>query len=690
MKKPLHLWTNCFKGPVLSLISQCPCFQNFSPQSSGQQLLESIDQAKTTIETLLSQSVDVETFILTLEKAHHRIETQASTLIHLNNVASTEDIRSTYQTIIQALTRYRSWFGQHQALYQRLSQLALECPNESRSLQQCIKNELIEFKLNGVDQPAQTRQIITDYQCQLSKLSDQFERNLMDCTDAWSLSTDASSAFDDCPASIKKTAQAHARKLGQTGYCFDLSAGTYAGVMSYCSDAKLREQFYQAYTTRASDLGPHDPKFDNQSTLYNILSTRHALAKALSYTNYAELALVKKMAESTQAVESFLLNLLKPAQKKAQKEIQALKNFAQTDCGIDQLEVWDVAFVTERYKQRFNSADEESYRPYFSLPSCLDALFDLTQRLYGTTIKKCKDSRVSVWHDSVEFYEVYDREKNILAGFYLDLFSRKKKRSGAWMANCQNRFHHDGQLFYPIVYLNCNFTPADQDKTCCLSHTELLTLFHEFGHGLHHMLTQVDYPSVAGLSGVPWDAVELPSQLMENWVWQADFLQSFAKHIDTGKPIPKTLIQSLVNSRQLFSGMAMLRQLEFALFDLRIHRDFNPELGPDQIQACLDKIRQQTSLLPIPSTNRFQNSFSHIFAGGYAGGYYSYKWAEVLSCDVFESFETEGLFNADVALKFYEAMLSKGGTVDVMDAFLTFKGRKPNVQSLLYKEGMAI
>ncbi len=481
-------------------------------------------------------------------------------------------------------------------------------------------------------------------------------------------------------------AEQTAKQKNKDGWIFTLEFPSYIPVMKYSDNADLRKEMYVAYVTRASDQWPHGGQWDNSDIMQEILDLRNQLARLLGFNNFAEYSLEKKMAESTSETMGFLLDLASRSRKVAQNELEELEQFAKKEFNIDEINAWDIAFYSEKLRQQKFNLSQEELRPYFPVNQVLKGLFAVVNKLYGLDIKQ-RDN-VETWHPDVSFFDIYDHSGSLRGCFYLDLYSRPHKRGGAWMDECIVRKKTKTGIQNPVAYLTCNFTPPVGDDTSLLTHDEVITLFHEFGHGLHHMLTNVDYPSVAGINGVPWDAVELPSQFMENWCWERDALDLIGHHYQTGGKINDELFERLIASKTFQSGMQMVRQLEFAIFDFRLHLEYSDQ-HPVNIQHMINEVRNQVAVIFPPEFNRFQHSFSHIFAGGYAAGYYSYKWAEVLSADAFSKFEENGIFDKVTGQGFLHSILEQGGTRDPMELFVEFRGREPQIDALLRHLGIA-
>jgi oligopeptidase A len=505
---------------------------------------------------------------------------------------------------------------------------------------------------------------------------------VLDCTDRFAYDVTDETMLEGLPETNRRSAAEKAKSQGKPGFVLGLDAPTYLAVMQFAHRRELRETFYEAYCTRASNQGPHDSIFDNEKTMKRILELRAEKAKRLGFPHYAAYSLATKMAPSPEAVEAFLEDLLKKSRPFAEKELKELQTFAESQGFSGTLKPWDVAYYSERYQEKNFEIDQQVLRKYFPLNQVMKGLFKLTEKLFGVKLK-ARDA--NVWHPDVRFYEIHDQANNALVGgVYFDWFAREKKRSGAWMDDFCGRVRNSRfALQYPIAFLTCNFEPPVGDHPATLTHDDVLTLFHEFGHGLQHLLTRIDVPGVNGINGVPWDAVELPSQFLENFAWEPEVIAMISGHLETGEKLPRAMLDRLLKLKHFQSGLQMLRQIEFALFDFKIHQQTSVN-----IQSTLDQIRQRTALISPPDYNRFQHSFSHIFAGGYAAGYYSYKWAEVLSCDAYGRFEEEGILNPETGKAFRETVLALGGSREAMDVFKAFRGREPQVEALLRSCGL--
>jgi oligopeptidase A len=549
-----------------------------------------------------------------------------------------------------------------------------------------MDDTLRDFELSGVALSKEHKQRFEAIQARLSELSNHFENNVLDSSQAYQLHITEEQRLKGLPQHALHQARLLAEEKGLPGWMLNLEIPCYLAVVTHADDRLLREEIYNAYVTRSSDQGPTAGQFDNSPIMDEMLSLRFEKAKLLGFNHYAELSLATKMAESGEQVMRFLLDLNQRAHPQAKMEFEKLKRFAKEEYAIHELAPWDIAYLSEKKRQKNYAVSEEELRPYFPLPRVMNGIFIILEKLYGMSMERMPG--VDTWHADVTCYRVKDSNNTVRGYIYADLFARQNKRGGAWMDSCQSRRKApDGKVQLPIATLTCNFAKSAANQPPTLSHDEVLTLFHELGHCLHHVLTQVDYLSASGIHGVEWDAVELPSQFFENWCWEEEALQLLTAHVDTGQPLPKALFQKLQAAKNFQSAMVMVRQLEFSLFDFRMHQEFQPNC-PEFIAKTLAAVRKDTAVVPIVPYNRFQHSFSHIFGGGYAAGYYSYKWAEVLSSDAFSRFEEEGVFNAKTGRDFLNKILEVGGSSKAADAFVDFRGRAATVDALLKHNGI--
>ncbi|WP_257265177.1 oligopeptidase A [Endozoicomonas sp. ONNA2] len=619
-----------------------------------------------------------------LDQLDDRLGQAWSPVGHMNAVVNSEALREAYNGCLPMLSEYSTRLGQNRQLFEAYQSLAdSEEFNQLDSAQQKVINDnLRDFRLAGVALEDEQKARFGEIKKQLSELTSQFSDNVLDATMAWSkLITDESEL-----AGLPESAMAGARQLAEAkekeGWLLNLDFPSYFPVMTYCDNRELRKEVYTAFSTRASDQGPNAGEFDNTENIREILKLRHELARLLGFANYTEYSLATKMAQSPDKVIEFLQDLAAKSKPQAEKELAELKAFAKAEFGIEGLEAWDVGYYGEKLRQQRYAISQEELRPWFPAEKAIAGMFDVVNRLFGIEFETVDN--VDTWHKDVRFFNI-TRQGEVIGRFYLDLYAREHKRGGAWMDVCRSRWQQDDKLQLPVAYLTCNFTPPVGDKPALLTHDEVVTLFHEFGHGLHHMLTKVDYAAISGINGVAWDAVELPSQFMENWCWEEDGLAIISGHFATGEPLPEAMLNKLLAAKNFQSAMMMVRQLEFSLFDFKLHKEYRDSID---VQALLDEVRQQVAVVIPPSFNRFQNSFSHIFAGGYAAGYYSYKWAEVLSADAFSRFEEEGIFNRETGESFLHEVLEKGGSAEPVTLFVNFRGRAPEIDALLRHSGI--
>lgn len=631
-------------------------------------------------------------FIEPLEEVDDVLERAWSPVGHLNSVMNSDELRDAYNECLPLLSEYSTQMGQNKALYQLTKTMVNsdDFSKLSQAQQKSLQNSLMVFELSGIGLDETKQKRFGEIKQALSDLTSTFEQHLLDANKAWTLHFEDDSRLSGLPESSLAMLKQNAEQDGQSGYLLNLQIPCYIAVMTYADDRNLRETMYKQYVTRASEF--NDEALDNTQIIQEILTLRQELARLLGFKNYAERSIKTKMAESPEQVIAFLENLAQKSKPIAEEELEELKMFAQ-EKGCDELNAWDMGYYSEKLQNEQYSINQEMLKPWFSAPKVIQGLFDIVQKLYGVRITQ-KDG-MDTYHDDIEFYEIKNSDGELLGAFFLDLYARQNKRGGAWMDVCISRYKKLSGLQYPVAYLTCNSTPPVGDKPALLTHDEVITLFHEFGHGLHHMLTKVDYPAVSGISGVEWDAVELPSQFMENWCWEREALDLFARHYETNEPLPDDLFNKMKSAKNFHSAMQMLRQIEFSLFDLILHMNFDEHWqttsessSDNQVQEVLNQVRKKVAVVIPPEFNRFQNGFSHIFAGGYAAGYYSYKWAEVLSADAFSKFEETGIFNQDTGKQFLESILEQGGSQPAMDSFKDFMGREPKIDALLRHSGL--
>ena len=620
--------------------------------------------------------------VVPVEELSYRLSRVWSPIGHLNAVANTPEMREAYNECVPLLTAYSSELGQNSALQAAYAKvLQAEGETLEASQRKVVENALRDFRLAGVDlgQAQQTR--YREVAQRLAFLASKFSENVLDSARSYTRTVTNGAELAGLPPSAVERAAGDAREANKPGWLFKLDQPTYMTVMASAESESLRRDIYEAWVTRASEIGPSAGRFDNNEIIAEILPLRHELSRLLGFQNYADYALATRMAKTSKQVLSFLDDLARRCMPAAREEFSSLEEFAGR-----KLNAWDMAFYAERLQERRFKVSQEALRPYFPLPKVLSGLFALVQRLYGISVRERTD--VGVWHASVRYYDLLDADDRIVAGFFLDPYSRQEKRSGAWMDECIIAKALPSGVALPVAQLVCNFSAPVGAAPALLTHDEVTTLFHEFGHGLHHMLTRVAYPSIAGINGVAWDAVELPSQFMENFVWRAEVLPLISAHVDSGESLPLDTLNRLLGTRTFNAALDTLRQIELASFDFELHANFDLQSGA-QVADTLSRVRKRVAVVPAAPFNRMPLSFAHIFAGGYAAGYYSYKWAEVLAADAFEAFEEAGVFDGTTAARFRDSILARGGSIDAMDAFVKFRGRQPDVRPLLKQTGIA-
>ena len=623
---------------------------------------------------------------LTLAEEDERLEKAFGPVGHLNAVAQDEALREAYNACLPLISEYSTEVGQNSELFAAYQ--ALRDSDEFNTLtpaqQKDIDNTLRDFRLSGVALPEAQKAQYMENAKRLSELTTRFENNLLDATQAWKKHVTDEAELAGLPDTALAGAADRARAEGlEQGWLLTLDFPVFFAVMSHAENRALREEIYRAFTTRASDQGPQAGEYDNGVVMDEILKLRHEQANLLGFANYADKSLATKMARDVDEVIGFLEDLARRAKPQAEREVAALKVFA-AEQGADDLQPWDLGYWSERLREARYDLSDEALRPWFPAEKVIDGMFQVVGKLFGIRFRRRDD--VDTWHPDVRFFELVDDDGSVRAAFYLDMYARNGKRGGAWMDDARVRRRRlDGELQTPVAYLTCNFAPPAGGKPGLLTHDEVVTLFHEFGHGLHHMLTEQEVAGISGINGVAWDAVELPSQFLENWCWTEEGLALISGHYETGEPLPRETLDKMLAAKNFQSAMGMMRQLEFSLFDMRLHAEYREGLD---IQQVLDEVREQVSVIKPPAFNRFQNGFGHIFAGGYAAGYYSYKWAEVLSCDAYSRFEEEGPFNEATGRDFRDKILARGGSREPMELFVDFRGREPSVEPLLRHSGI--
>jgi len=666
-----------------------PLFSSITPTQIEPAIDHMLKKNRSKIQALLQSNEPVSwgNILQPVEDLDDQLNRAWSPACHLHSVVDNDELREAYNACLPKLSDYATEMGQNKDLY-----LAYKSVSESDEFallddaqRKIIENALREFRLSGIELDEDKQQEYKDIKKELSRLQTRFEENLLDATHAWTKHVTDKKSLNGLPESALAQAKQKSLNEDKQGWIFTLDFPSYMPVMQYADDVALRKEMYTAYITRASDLGPNAGQWDNSELMNEILALRHRQAQLLGYESYAHYSLVRKMANDINEVLDFLNDLASRSKKMAKQELKALQEFAKSEFGLSKLQAWDMAYYAEKFRQHKYALSQEELRPYFPAPQVIDGLFTIVTRLYGIDVKERE--HVETWHEDVRFFDIFDNTGSLRGGFYLDLYTRTGKRGGAWMDECIVRKRSASDVQIPIAYITCNFTPPIGNDPALLTHDEVITLFHEFGHGLHHMLTLVDYPSVSGINGVPWDAVELPSQFMENWCWEREALDLIGRHHQTGKLISDDIFEKMIAAKNFQTGMQMVRQLEFSLFDFRLHLEYDSKT-PVDVQSLLDDVRRQVAVVVAPEFNRFQHSFSHIFASGYAAGYYSYKWAEVLSADAYSKFEEDGIFNKHTGNEFLHSILEQGGVKEPMEMFINFRGREPNIDALLKHSGI--
>ena len=659
-----------------------PRFGDLRPDHAQPALQKLIAAHRRKLAGLLEEPAakDFSSLVAPLEEMSHELSRVWSPVSHLQSVLEDPAWREAYNTSLPLMTEHATELSQNKELCEAYQQIADSMPEDATpAMRMLVAQELRDFRLAGVALPKKEKARYRELMQELAATQARFDQNVQDATDAWHFHATDESQVAGLPQQDVERARQQAAELNQDGWWLKLDLPTYHAVMTHGDDRNLRETFYKAWSTRASDEGDHE-QWDNSEAIEKILALRHEAAFLVGFKNYAEYSLATKMATGVSEVLDFLTELAGRARGGAQNELDAIQEFADAP-----LAAWDVAYYLEKLKQEKFSISDDELRQYFPASVVQAGLFELAGKLYGITVTE--RSGVCSWHDSVNYYEVKTGDGQLLGSFYTDLYARKGKRGGAWMDECVIRKNLSGNATLPVGYLVCNFAPPDAHGVSLLTHNDVLTFFHEFGHMLHHLLTRVDFPSIAGINGVPWDAVELPSQFMENFAWHHEVLVKCSAHHRSGASLPKEIFDRLHRSRHFGEALAMLRQIEFALFDFRIHANYDPAAGGRAL-TVLEEVRNDVALINYPSYNRLPHSFAHIFAGGYAAGYYSYKWAEVLAADAFAAFEESGIFDQETATRFREEILEVGGSRDIMEAYVAFRGRKPTLDALLRHSGI--
>lgn len=676
-------------NPLLTF-TDLPLFSQIKPEHIQPAVEQAIADCRAKVEEVLASDAapSWESIIIPLAESDDRLSRIWSPVSHLNSVQNSEALREAYEACLPALSEYGTWVGQHKGLYEAYKSIkeSEAFATLSQAQQKTMVDELRDFELSGIGLPADQQKRYGDISKRTSELSSNFSNNVLDATMGWSKHITDETELSGLPESAMAAAKAAAEAKELDGWLLTLEMPSYIPIMTYCDNKPLRREIYEAFVTRASDRGPNAGKWDNTDLISETLQLRHEVSRLLGFSSYSEKSLATKMAESPTQVLGFLNDLAAKAKPQGEREVEELKAFVKEEFDIDELDLWDVTYYSEKLKQKLYQISDEELRPYFPESKAVSGLFEVLNRLFGMTVVEREG--VDVWHESVRFFDILDSTNTLRGSFYLDLYAREHKRGGAWMDECRvRRITENGELQTPVAYLTCNFSKPVGGKPALFTHDEVVTLFHEFGHGIHHMLTKIDVASVSGINGVPWDAVELPSQFLENWCYEEEALAFISGHYETGEPLPKEMLDKMLAAKNFQSGMFILRQLEFGMFDFTLHTNYDPDLGAKVLETLAD-VKAKVAVLPSVEWNRFSHSFSHIFAGGYGAGYYSYLWAEVLSADAFSRFEEEGIFNTETGQSFLNNILEMGGSEEPMELFKRFRGREPQVDAMLRHAGI--
>ncbi|MFA0626298.1 oligopeptidase A [Vibrio sp. 10N.222.49.A3] len=677
-------------NPLLTF-TDLPPFSQIKPEHVKPAVEQVIEECRNKIEQVLegNTSPSWDNLVAPIEEVDDRLGRIWSPVSHMNSVMNSDELRDAYESCLPVLSEYGTWVGQHKGLFEAYK--AIKASEAFSALDQAqqktITDALRDFELSGIGLPADEQHRYGEISKRQSELGSQFSNNVLDATMGWSKQITDVAELAGMPESALAAAQAAAQAKEQEGYLLTLDIPSYLPVMTYCDNQELRKELYEAYVTRASDRGPNAGKWDNTEIITEQLKLRHEIARMLGFSTYSEKSLSTKMAETPDQVLGFLNDLAVKAKPQGEREVEELRQFAEKEFGVSELNLWDIAYYSEKQKQNLFEISDEELRPYFPESNAVSGLFEVLNRVFGMSVTEREG--VDTWHDSVRFFDIFDATGTLRGSFYLDLYAREHKRGGAWMDDCRGRrITQSGDLQTPVAYLTCNFNKPVGDKPALFTHDEVVTLFHEFGHGIHHMLTQVEAGAVAGINGVPWDAVELPSQFLENWCWEEEALSFISGHFETGEALPKEMLEKMLAAKNFQSAMFILRQLELGLFDFTLHTEYDPEVGARVLETLAD-VKSKVSVLPSLDWNRFSHSFGHIFAGGYSAGYYSYLWAEVLSADAFSAFEEEGIFNTETGNRFLNNILEMGGSEEPMELFKRFRGREPQIDAMLRHAGIS-
>ncbi len=672
--------------------SELPQFEDFKTEHVIPAMEKLVPEAKNLIDKLCASVAEPgwDNIVVPIDEQDRKLENAWALFGHLNSVRDSAELRQAYQKALAMATEYQTWVGQHQGLFKAYKAISerKDFSRLSRARQESVKKALLAFKLNGIDLPKDKRKKFARLKSELAQLQQKFSEQLLDATQAWTLHITDEKRLAGLPETARETLSQYASQKNLDGWLVTLEMPSTVPLLTYADDRSLREEVSRACQTRASDKGPNAGQFDNGPLMTDILEKRQKIAELLGYSNYAQVSLEQKMATSPQAVLAFLNDMAEKVLPQAKREFEELREFAKSELGLEVLEPWDINYASEKLRQARFSISREELRPYFPVNRAVEGLFKTAEKLFSLGFEEVTEFQT--YHPDVKLFNVLESGK-MIARFYLDLYARAGKRGGAWMDVCRNRMErgNGGTIQLPVAYLTCNFTPPVGDKPSLLTTSELSTLFHEFGHGLQHMLTKIGVKSVAGISGVEWDAVELPSQFLENWCREEEALAFISSHVDSGKALPSELLEKMLAAKNFQSAMTFVRQLEFGIFDFTLHGRSSGFSQAD-IQNAIDQVRSKVSVVPKYRDNRFQHGFSHIFAGGYAAGYYSYKWAEVLSADAYSRFEEEGVFSPEAAADFRNTVLALGGSKPAAEVFRQYRGRDPRPEALLRHNGITV
>ncbi|MGF1750696.1 oligopeptidase A [Vibrio cionasavignyae] len=677
-------------NPLISF-TDLPPFSQIKPEHVKPAVEQAIEACRSKIDQVLAENETPtwDSVIAPIDEIDDRLSRLWSPVSHMNSVMNSDELRDAYESCLPILSEYGTWVGQHKGLYEAYK--TIKASDAYAALTQAqkktIQDSLRDFELSGIGLPAAEQHRYGEISKRMSELGSQFSNNVLDATMGWNKHITDKAQLAGMPESALAAAQAAAESKELDGYLLTLDIPSYLPVMTYCDNEALRKELYEAYVTRASDRGPTAGKWDNTEIIAEQLKLRHEIARLLGFSSFSEKSLSTKMAENPGQVLSFLNDLATKVKPQGEREVEELRQFAQKECGVTELNLWDIAYYSEKQKQNLFQFSDEELRPYFPESKVVSGLFEVLNRVFGMQVQEREG--IDTWHESVRFFDIFDASNTLRGSFYLDLYAREHKRGGAWMDECRvRRTNLAGELQTPVAYLTCNFNKPVGDKPALFTHDEVVTLFHETGHGIHHMLTQIETGAVSGINGVPWDAVELPSQFLENWCWEEEALSFISGHYETGEPLPKAMLDKMLAAKNFQSAMFILRQLEFGLFDFTLHTEYDPEIGA-RVLETLANVKAKVGVLPSLEWNRFSHSFSHIFAGGYSAGYYSYLWAEVLSSDAYSRFEEEGIFNKETGQSFLNNILEMGGSEEPMELFKRFRGREPQIDALLRHSGIS-